>query len=72
MAFDDAKGMAIALEEAKKSYEEGGIPIGMYINDSRNIIFNSILFRYTNIIYIFHIYIYIFLKCRWLFITRRW
>ncbi|GME68839.1 unnamed protein product [[Candida] boidinii] len=28
MAFDDAKGMAIALEEAKKSYEEGGIPIG--------------------------------------------
>lgn len=36
MAFDDAKGMAIALEEAKKSYEEGGIPIGMYISDPRD------------------------------------
>ncbi|CAN3376649.1 hypothetical protein DIURU_004437 [Diutina rugosa] len=28
MAFDDAKGMQIAFEEAQKGYEEGGIPIG--------------------------------------------
>ncbi|EGW30351.1 cytosine deaminase [Spathaspora passalidarum NRRL Y-27907] len=28
MTFDDKKGLQIALEEAKKGYEEGGIPIG--------------------------------------------
>lgn len=28
MPFDDAKGLQIAIEEAKKGYEEGGIPIG--------------------------------------------
>ncbi|CAH2350399.1 cytosine deaminase [[Candida] railenensis] len=28
MAFDDSKGLAIALEEAKKGFEEGGVPIG--------------------------------------------
>ncbi|ODV69598.1 cytosine deaminase [Hyphopichia burtonii NRRL Y-1933] len=28
MTFDDKKGMQIALEEAKKGYEEGGVPIG--------------------------------------------
>ncbi|KAK6458268.1 cytosine deaminase [Scheffersomyces xylosifermentans] len=28
MPFDDAKGLQIALEEAKKGYEEGGVPIG--------------------------------------------
>lgn len=28
MTFDDKKGMSIAFEEAKKGYEEGGIPIG--------------------------------------------
>ncbi|KAI0104771.1 hypothetical protein GGR51DRAFT_560769 [Nemania sp. FL0031] len=26
--MDDHKGLALALEEAKKGYEEGGIPIG--------------------------------------------
>ncbi|KUI54061.1 Cytosine deaminase [Cytospora mali] len=26
--MDDSKGLSIAFEEAKKSYEEGGIPIG--------------------------------------------
>jgi hypothetical protein len=25
--MDDAKGLAIALEEAKASYDEGGIPV---------------------------------------------
>lgn len=28
MPFDDQRGIQIAFEEAKKSYEEGGIPIG--------------------------------------------
>lgn len=28
MVFDDKQGMKIAFEEAKKSYEEGGVPIG--------------------------------------------
>lgn len=28
MPFDDKKGIQIAFEEAKKGYEEGGIPIG--------------------------------------------
>ncbi|ABN67041.2 cytosine deaminase [Scheffersomyces stipitis CBS 6054] len=28
MPFNDKKGMQIALEEAKKGYEEGGVPIG--------------------------------------------
>jgi cytosine deaminase len=28
MAFDDQKGLALAIEEAKKGYAEGGIPIG--------------------------------------------
>ncbi|SGZ47344.1 CIC11C00000004356 [Sungouiella intermedia] len=28
MPFDDKLGMQIAFEQAKKSYEEGGIPIG--------------------------------------------
>lgn len=33
MIFDDKKGMDIAFEEAKKGYEEGGIPIGSCIMD---------------------------------------
>ncbi|KAK6203411.1 cytosine deaminase [Scheffersomyces amazonensis] len=28
MPFNDVKGMQIALEEARKGYEEGGVPIG--------------------------------------------
>ncbi|CDK24876.1 unnamed protein product [Kuraishia capsulata CBS 1993] len=28
MSFDDQKGMSLAFEQAKKSYSEGGIPIG--------------------------------------------
>jgi len=32
--FDDKKGMEIAFEEARKGYEEGGIPIGGALIDA--------------------------------------
>jgi len=30
--MDDKRGLALALEEAKKGYEEGGVPVRVYVH----------------------------------------